>query len=154
MTVQQKFKEWMLSIEHPVLGWISEEWFEPGDDPTTYANDYIQGAWMVYASKVASEEKHLAERMKAAGMIPVDEIIKGMPIDAFLRHTGVNDLDSFTQWVEMKRREYVSMQARFELDNRQEDELYDWAVAHASAFGQVMVNFKAAMDEEKKRQYH
>ncbi|MNF33082.1 hypothetical protein D3C85_448540 [compost metagenome] len=93
----------------------------------------------------------LAERMKAAGMMTVDEILAGAPLDAFTRHAGVNSLEAFGQWLEMRRREYVSMQARRTLDKREDDELYEWVLAHAGAFGEVHVNFRAAMSAREKK---
>lgn len=87
----------------------------------------------------------LAERMKAAGMMTVDELIAGAPLDAFTRHAGVNSLEAFGQWLEMRRREYVTMQAKRTLDKREDDDLYEWVLAHAGVFGEVHINFKAAM---------
>ncbi|RJG10971.1 hypothetical protein D3879_14935 [Pseudomonas cavernicola] len=86
----------------------------------------------------------LESRMKAAGMLSVTELLAGAPIDAFVKHAGVNDLATFGQWLEMKRKEYVSLQARFTLDKREDDELYEWVVAHAAVFGEVHINFKSA----------
>lgn len=88
----------------------------------------------------------LAERMKAAGMMTVDEMLAGAPLDAFTRHAGVNSLEAFAQWIEMRRREYVTMQAKRTLDKREDDDLYEWVLAHAGVLGEVHVNFKAAMN--------
>lgn len=92
----------------------------------------------------------LAERMKAAGMMTVDELLAGAPLDAFTRHAGVNSLEAFGQWLEMRRRECVTMQAKRTLDKREEDDLYEWVLAHAGVFGEVHVNFKAAMAAHEK----
>ena len=51
------FEAYMLGREHPVIGWISERWFKRGDDPTTYANDYVQGAWVLWRSRPAQTEQ-------------------------------------------------------------------------------------------------
>lgn len=145
---RQEFEDWMLSIEHPVIGWITRHWFERGDDGENYASDYVQGAWMTYRLRPASVEKapeeSLAARMKAAGMYSVDELLSGTPIDRFLVHNGVTDLASFGHWIEMKRREYVSAQAKLSLDKQDGDPIFEWTVSHAAVFGEVMVNFKAA----------
>jgi hypothetical protein len=92
----------------------------------------------------------LAERMKAAGMMTVDELLAGAPLDAFTRHAGVNSLETFAQWLEMRRREYVTMQAKRTLDKREDDDLYEWVLAHAGVFGEVHVNFKVAMAAHEK----
>lgn len=98
-----------------------------------------------------AEAGTLAERMKAAGMMTVDELIAGAPLDAFHRHAGVNSLETFGQWLEMRRREYASMQARRTLDKREDDELYEWVLAHAGVFGEAHINFKAAMAGHDKK---
>jgi hypothetical protein len=97
-----------------------------------------------------AEAGTLAERMKAAGMMTVDELLAGAPLDAFTRHAGVNDLETFAQWLEMRRREYVTMQAKRTLDKHEDDDLYEWVLAHAGVFGEVHVNFKAAMAAHEK----
>jgi hypothetical protein len=97
-----------------------------------------------------AEAGTLAERMKAAGMMTVDELLAGAPLDAFTRHAGVNSLETFAQWLEMRRREYVTMQAKRTLDKREDDDLYEWVLAHAGVFGEVHVNFKAAMAAHEK----
>lgn len=96
-------------------------------------------------SIVFDTDAALSDRLKAAGMITVEQILAGTPMDAFLKHAGVCDLDTFSQWVEMRRAEYLKMHARFALEKREDDELFDWITAHTAAFGEVMINFKAAM---------
>ena len=86
----------------------------------------------------------LDERLEAAGMLTVAQILAGAPLDAFIRHAGVHDLASFGQWLEMRRAESVRLQARFALEKRDDDELYEWVIAHAAAFSEVAINFRAA----------
>ncbi|HCF2990413.1 hypothetical protein ACRCPT_06985 [Pseudomonas aeruginosa] len=86
----------------------------------------------------------LDERLEAAGMLTVAQILAGAPLDAFIRHAGVRDLASFGQWLEMRRAESVRLQARFALEKRDDDELYEWVIAHAAAFSEVAINFRAA----------
>lgn len=88
----------------------------------------------------------LDERMKAAGMLSAAELIAGAPLDAFMKHAGVNDLESFGKWLEMRRKECLQSQGRYDLGDRDKsDDLYEWTIAHAAVFGEVHVNFKAAM---------
>jgi hypothetical protein len=149
------FEKWMLNIEHPVIGWITPHWFERGDDTSTYAKEYVQGAWVAFKVQAVRNrpdpELPLAERMKAAGMITVDELMSGSPLDAFMVHNGVNSLETFYQWLEMKRLEFVSMQARFTLDKREDDEMFEWVLAHAAVFGEVLINFKVANPQSRKQ---
>lgn len=86
----------------------------------------------------------LDERLEAAGMLTVAQILAGAPLDSFVRHAGVHDLASFGQWLEMRRAESVRLQARFALDKQDDDELYEWVIAHAAAFSEVTINFRAA----------
>jgi hypothetical protein len=91
-------------------------------------------------------DEYLAERMKAAGMFTVAQMMTAAPMDIFTKHAGVNDLGSFLQWVEMKRAEYIRMQARYDLgDKPKDDDMYEWVIAHNSVFAAVHVNLKAAM---------
>lgn len=124
------------------------------DDPA------LQGREVVLASEVdqlqASQASAIAvctaldsnasldERLSAAGMLTVAQILAGAPLDAFIRHAGVHDLESFGQWLEMRRAETVRLQARFALEKRDGDELYEWVIAHAAAFSEVAINFRAA----------
>lgn len=44
------FERFMHDREHPVIGWIDSHWFRRGDDPAGYANEYVQGAWVLWQS--------------------------------------------------------------------------------------------------------
>jgi hypothetical protein len=92
------------------------------------------------------DSETLDERMKAAGMFTVSQMMGAAPMDVFIKHAGVNDLDSFLKWVEMKRAEYVRMQARYDLGEKpKDDDMYEWVIAHNAVFAAVHVNLKAAM---------
>lgn len=41
------FEGWVLENEHPVFGWLGADWLDQGDEPNTYGNEYIQGAWVM-----------------------------------------------------------------------------------------------------------
>lgn len=86
----------------------------------------------------------LADRMRAAGMLTIDEMLSGAPLDRFIQHAGVTDLETFGQWLDMKCREFLSMQASRELERKQDDDLYEWVLAHAAVFQEARINFKAA----------
>jgi hypothetical protein len=57
---RQAFEAYMLNREHPVIGWIDERWFKRGDHPDTYANDYVQGAWVLWQDRLATEQAPVA----------------------------------------------------------------------------------------------
>src|SRR5690606_41811119 len=72
------FDAYMLGRAHPVIGWISEHWFKRGDDPTTYANDYVQGAWVLWQSRPAQTEQKpvpVPEGWTLAPMKPTKEML-------------------------------------------------------------------------------
>lgn len=89
---------------------------------------------------------NLDERMKAAGMIPVSEILTGSPMDKWHVHTCVVDLGSFGKWLDMKLEEMLKLKARIELKGDAENnELYEWALSHCAVLTAVRCNFKAAI---------
>ncbi|WP_284958462.1 DUF551 domain-containing protein [Enterobacter cloacae] len=84
-------------------------------------------------------------RMKNAGMLSAAEIIAGQPIDAFMKHAGVVDLESLLKWAEMRRAEFLRMQAKYELGDNQKDDMYEWVISHVAAFSELHINIRAAM---------
>ena len=89
----------------------------------------------------------LDERMKAAGMMSVTEMLERNHIDKWIGNHAVTDLESFERWIRTKREEFIRLQARIELDKEQDGDLYEWAVAHNAVFSEVLVNFRQAMSE-------
>ena len=88
--------------------------------------------------------KSLDERMKEAGMLPVSEMMEQNIAGKFAQHANVTDLKSFENWLVMRRKEYIKMQAEMTLDGKTKDELFEWVVAHNAVFGEVLANFKKA----------
>lgn len=90
-------------------------------------------------------DSDLDARMLAAGMMPVSKMLESSALNKFFAHAGVTDLESFEQWIQMQRKEFISMQARMTLDGKEEeDDLYEWVVAHNAVLGAVMANFRQA----------
>lgn len=88
--------------------------------------------------------RDLDERMKAAGMMPLSEMLTNIPIGRFMAHSGVTDLTSFEAWLKMRREEMLRMQASMDLDKRGDGDLYEWVIAHTAVFTEVLCNFRAA----------
>jgi hypothetical protein len=90
----------------------------------------------------------LDERMKAAGMIPLSDLLAGnTALKPWMAHTGVKDLESFEEWLAMRHREFMTMRVQYELgDKDKTDELYEWVYAHAAALDEVMANLRAAKE--------
>lgn len=86
---------------------------------------------------------NLDERMKAAGMLSIQDMLEKAPLGAFSAHAGVVDLESFEEWIQMRREEFLRMQARMTLD-KQEDEMFEWVLSHVAVLGEVMANFRQA----------
>lgn len=103
-------------------------------------------AWGEVCALLAAPAPDLDQRLRAAGMLSVAKLMAGAPLDAFIKHAGVHNLATFAEWVEMRRKECLRLQARFDLKELGEDhELYEWALAHAAVFTEVHVNLRAAL---------
>lgn len=88
-------------------------------------------------------EADLDTRLTAAGLLPLSQMLA--PMNRFQVHAGMDDLKFFETWLERKVREYTAMQARYDLGDRdKKDDLYEWVIAHAGAYHDVLVNFRAA----------
>ncbi|NKC29123.1 hypothetical protein HED52_21445 [Ochrobactrum ciceri] len=98
------------------------------------------------ARELASEEGDLNARLKAKGMYSIDEMMGSLPLDKWRVHSGMTDLKFFGEWLERKTRDYCTMHAAYEVGDKDvSDELYEWVLAHYSAFHDVLVNFRAAL---------
>lgn len=97
---------------------------------------------------IANEDKlGLDERLKAAEMFSVADMLSGGSLDWAHRHAGVHDLDTFLQWLEMRRGEMLRLQGRYDLGEKAKDEMYEWVCSHSAVFSEVHINFKAAIRE-------
>jgi hypothetical protein len=95
----------------------------------------------------------LDERMKSHGMYSVSELIQGTDIDKWTAHTGVHNLETFEEWLEMKRRHFDTMRGRYETGEKsKDDEMFEWVFAHSGVFTEVHVNFKAMKARSLARQ--
>ena len=94
--------------------------------------------------KRVAMDTNLDSRMREAGMTPLSEMLSRIPLGRWLTHTSVHDMKSFEMWLCMRREEMLRMQATMELDKREDDELYEWVIAHAAVFTEVLCNFRAA----------
>lgn len=98
------------------------------------------------APQTSVEGPTLGERMKAAGMFTVDEMMGVTPLTRWKVQVGMTDLDAFSEWLDRKASEYLRMKAAYDLgDKDDEDDLYEWVLAHAGAFSSIRENFRAAI---------
>lgn len=96
-------------------------------------------------AKSDKEIAELDEKLKALGMIPLSQMLNNpSPLGQFSSHKGVTDFSFFEKWLEMRYRECMTMKARFIVDGREDDEMYEWVLSHSAVFSEVLSNFKAA----------
>jgi len=79
-------------------------------------------------------------KLKALGLTPLSNILKGKPNPLTL-HRGVDSLDAFEKWLNMRYEECMRMKAQFIVEGREDDELYEWVLAHAHTFEEVLGNY-------------
>ncbi len=96
------------------------------------------------AGKVKPDEMDLDKRMAEAGMTPVSEMLERSILGDFQANASVKDLESFEEWIQMRREEFLKMQAKMILDGEKKDDLYEWVVAHNAVLGEVIANFRKA----------
>jgi hypothetical protein len=92
-------------------------------------------------------EPTLDERMKAAGMISLDDMLNGKtPMEFWSRHTSVKDFDTFEAWMRMRYRELLSLKALYDLGEPDAYNLKQHIESSAGAFGEIMSNWRAAKE--------
>ena len=85
------------------------------------------------------------EELKAAGLLTISELMAGQPIDGWIVNKETTDLKGFSDWLDMRTREMMSMKARLILDKKDESELFEWILAHCAVLQEVRINFNAAI---------
>jgi len=91
----------------------------------------------------------LDERMKAAGMMSVSDMLENNALGKYSAHAGVNSLEAFDSWLKLKHEEFIRLHARIELDKETDGDLYEWVIAHAAVLGSVRANFRQALQSLK-----
>jgi len=86
----------------------------------------------------------LDKKMAEAGMMPVSIMLEKIPLGNFMANTAVTDLESFEEWIQMRREEFLRMQAKMELSGQKDYDLYEWVIAHNAVLSEVLANFKQA----------
>lgn len=99
------------------------------------------------AEPPALNEAELDRQMTEAGMLTVGEMLAGAPLDGFIRHAGVVGVETFAAWLEIRRKECLTMKARMELRGEVEHEDYAWVMSHAAVLSELHINFKPVTAE-------
>lgn len=100
------------------------------------------------STSVSNEEiAHVDELLIAQGMIPLSSLLKEAPIDKFMSHVGVDSMEFFERWLDMRFKETMKYKAMLFArtdGNPEGDEMYEWSLAHAAVYQEVMINFRNA----------
>lgn len=91
-------------------------------------------------------------RLLKAGGKTVDELIYKNPLNSFLVHTGVTDMETYHKWLKMRLDEVFTLQLTMELDGRKDDEMYEWMLSQAAAFKESLLNFEKALHFSQKQE--
>lgn len=87
------------------------------------------------------------EQLDKAGLVTVSErmLCRG-PLDAFARHSGIDNIDDFRKWLEMERRSNMEMIARHDVGIHElSDDVADFIYGRSAALWEVHVNLLHAM---------
>ena len=88
-----------------------------------------------------SDQRPLDVRMKEAGMITLTDIWSGTPIDSFIKTNEVTTLEYFGKWLESRYKEASTMFAKRTVNKQEDDDLYEWVLAHNAVLKEVLLNF-------------
>jgi hypothetical protein len=93
------------------------------------------------------EYKELNEKLVAKGLLPVQTLIDNPEggLGKYATLPGINNLDDFRWFLETKHKEYCLLRALMEVDGAEDNELYEWALAHNAAFSTVLSHFNKVM---------
>jgi len=94
-------------------------------------------------------KEDLDKRMKEAGMTPLSELLNKNPLGKFSVDTHVKDLKTFEEWLESRHEEMLEMKIRMTLDNKEDDELFEWVISHEAVFNEVKCNLRAAKERSE-----
>ncbi len=95
------------------------------------------------------DAKTLDERLAAAGMYTVEQMLGVTPLTRWTTQAGMDSLEFFEKWLDRRVAEMLRMKAAYDLgDKDKDDELYEWVLAHAAAFQEARTNLKAALAGE------
>lgn len=102
---------------------------------------------------INGEMQEIDERLVDAGMMAVEDAIRGSIKSSFHIHAGVSNFESYERWLTMKRREALTGMATFQMEKREDDEMFEWYVAHNGVFAAALDNFLAAKRGEEGDNY-
>jgi len=124
--------------------------FTSGNTIDVSRSSITREEWEVLRKSCQIPKKSIDEQMKDAGMMSVDQMMDGLTKNPFMLQAEVVDRDSFESWLESKCREYSKMQANLQLSGDDEDEMFEWTLAHAAVYKSVLSNLRKVKELESK----
>lgn len=92
--------------------------------------------------------EELDKKLKAMGLLTLSHCLKPENASPLMVHAGVKDMATFEEWLQMRYQECMSMKVQMTVDNRIEDEMFEWVMSHAAVYGEVLANFNRAKTAE------
>lgn len=108
------------------------------------------------AKKQAEQEwlniDFIDSQLKEKGMLTLTQLLESYP-SPFMLHAGVDDFDTFCQWVELRYKETTKLKA-LQLAKKgesiiEDDNLYDWSCAMANAYQEMYQQWKVVESNAK-----
>jgi len=99
--------------------------------------------------KTDSEIIELDKQLVEAGMLPLSQMLKSNPLGKYAVHKGMDNLEFFEKWLDMRFIEMMKFKAKMVIAKKEDDELFEWAISHASVLGEVRAQFQACMASVK-----
>lgn len=98
---------------------------------------------LVNAQADADVVESLDDRMKAAGMYTVSDMMGVTPLTKWMSNPAINTIEAFSEWLDRKVSEYLRMKAAYDLGDKDEsDELYEWVQAHSAVYSTIRDQFQ------------
>lgn len=111
--------------------------------------ELIEGKWIGINPDTVTPENDLNVLMERAGMIPIAQLLSDDgSLNMFAENVHINNLEDFHEWLQSRAKEFLELQATLELKKNDDHPLFEWALAHAAVFREVLMNFRRAMRKE------
>jgi hypothetical protein len=94
-------------------------------------------------NRTQAEIAEIDNKLIAKGMIPLSTMLNSNPLGMFATHVGVNNLDRFEQWLNMRFSEMMGLKSRMLIAGTVDNEMFEWTLAHAAILGEIRTQFFA-----------
>jgi len=94
---RDQFEAWVLGREHPTYGWLDKHWLARGDNPDTYATEYVQGLWVASQALYAEQPAPVAVVLPARPRADEEEYERMTDYEKGLLHGGIELWDKIDE---------------------------------------------------------